>query len=155
MIRSDQYNPKWINQKTNRNDQNNQVNYEINVNNEENYPLINESSEWRSFFPPVHNRVTIPDAPPPGPAPCPSPCVSPWLQTRVCVCVLCRYVTEFVDLGNVSALRTFRVLRALKTISVIPGEAAASTHAAAPTPHHARHASSAALAFGLCSGHAH
>lgn len=35
---------------------------------------------------------------------------------------LSRYVTEFVDLGNVSALRTFRVLRALKTISVIPGE---------------------------------
>lgn len=33
-----------------------------------------------------------------------------------------RYVTEFIDLGNVSALRTFRVLRALKTISVIPGE---------------------------------
>ncbi|TKS80254.1 Zinc finger protein ZFMSA12A [Collichthys lucidus] len=33
----------------------------------------------------------------------------------------CRYVTEFIDLGNVSALRTFRVLRALKTISVIPG----------------------------------
>ncbi|MGH0132139.1 UNVERIFIED_CONTAM: hypothetical protein FKN15_050000 [Acipenser sinensis] len=32
-----------------------------------------------------------------------------------------RYLTEFVDLGNVSALRTFRVLRALKTISVIPG----------------------------------
>uniref|UniRef100_A0A672V8L6 Sodium channel protein n=1 Tax=Strigops habroptila TaxID=2489341 RepID=A0A672V8L6_STRHB len=31
------------------------------------------------------------------------------------------YVTEFVDLGNVSALRTFRVLRALKTVSVIPG----------------------------------
>ncbi|XP_064862145.1 sodium channel, voltage-gated, type I-like, alpha isoform X2 [Oncorhynchus nerka] len=31
------------------------------------------------------------------------------------------YVTSFVDLGNVSALRTFRVLRALKTISVIPG----------------------------------
>uniref|UniRef100_A0A3B4AKX0 Sodium channel protein n=1 Tax=Periophthalmus magnuspinnatus TaxID=409849 RepID=A0A3B4AKX0_9GOBI len=31
------------------------------------------------------------------------------------------YVTEFVDLGNVSALRTFRVLRALKTITVIPG----------------------------------
>ncbi|KAK1332585.1 hypothetical protein QTO34_007268 [Cnephaeus nilssonii] len=32
-----------------------------------------------------------------------------------------RYTTEFVDLGNVSALRTFRVLRALKTISVISG----------------------------------
>lgn len=29
-----------------------------------------------------------------------------------------------MDLGNVSALRTFRVLRALKTISVIPGERA-------------------------------
>uniref|UniRef100_A0A8D0G6F2 Sodium channel protein n=1 Tax=Sphenodon punctatus TaxID=8508 RepID=A0A8D0G6F2_SPHPU len=35
--------------------------------------------------------------------------------------ILMAYVTEFVDLGNVSALRTFRVLRALKTISVIPG----------------------------------
>lgn len=34
---------------------------------------------------------------------------------------LLRYVTEFVDLGNISALRTFRVLRALKTITVIPG----------------------------------
>lgn len=33
-----------------------------------------------------------------------------------------RYITEFVDLGNVSALRTFRVLRALKTITVIPGQ---------------------------------
>ncbi|XP_034718716.1 sodium channel protein type 2 subunit alpha-like [Etheostoma cragini] len=49
--------------------------------------------------------------------------------TPLCVCLFlclclpprCRYVTEFVDLGNVSALRTFRVLRALKTISVIPG----------------------------------
>uniref|UniRef100_A0A8C9ZNL0 Sodium channel, voltage gated, type V-like, alpha b n=1 Tax=Sander lucioperca TaxID=283035 RepID=A0A8C9ZNL0_SANLU len=30
-------------------------------------------------------------------------------------------IVMFVDLGNVSALRTFRVLRALKTISVIPG----------------------------------
>lgn len=41
-----------------------------------------------------------------------------------CLSACCRYVTEFVDLGNVSALRTFRVLRALKTISVIPGETA-------------------------------
>lgn len=41
----------------------------------------------------------------------------------LCVILPCyRYITEFVDLGNVSALRTFRVLRALKTISVIPGE---------------------------------
>uniref|UniRef100_A0A674GMP9 Sodium channel protein n=1 Tax=Taeniopygia guttata TaxID=59729 RepID=A0A674GMP9_TAEGU len=36
--------------------------------------------------------------------------------------VICfAYITEFVNLGNLSALRTFRVLRALKTISVIPG----------------------------------
>ncbi len=53
-----------------------------------------------------------------------------WCSWCVCGCHWClcvilpyfRYVTEFVDLGNVSALRTFRVLRALKTISVIPGE---------------------------------
>ncbi|KTG42585.1 hypothetical protein cypCar_00003250 [Cyprinus carpio] len=54
------------------------------------------------------------------------------LGVRVCILVFfsflppcsgqALYVTEFVDLGNVSALRTFRVLRALKTISVIPGE---------------------------------
>lgn len=43
--------------------------------------------------------------------------------TVSCVNFPCyRYTTEFVDLGNVSALRTFRVLRALKTISVISGE---------------------------------
>lgn len=48
-------------------------------------------------------------------------CVS-W-GSVLCVILPCyRYITEFVDLGNVSALRTFRVLRALKTISVIPGE---------------------------------
>uniref|UniRef100_A0A672VCA8 Sodium channel protein n=1 Tax=Strigops habroptila TaxID=2489341 RepID=A0A672VCA8_STRHB len=41
-----------------------------------------------------------------------------WLDFTV---ITFAYVTEFVDLGNVSALRTFRVLRALKTISVIPG----------------------------------
>ncbi|XP_034427579.1 sodium channel protein type 4 subunit alpha-like isoform X3 [Hippoglossus hippoglossus] len=41
-----------------------------------------------------------------------------WLDFSV---IVMAYVTEFVDLGNVSALRTFRVLRALKTISVIPG----------------------------------
>uniref|UniRef100_A0A8C8SMQ1 Sodium channel protein n=1 Tax=Pelusios castaneus TaxID=367368 RepID=A0A8C8SMQ1_9SAUR len=35
--------------------------------------------------------------------------------------IVTAYITEFVDLGNVSALRTFRVLRALKTISVISG----------------------------------
>ncbi|XP_066490781.1 sodium channel protein type 2 subunit alpha-like isoform X4 [Tiliqua scincoides] len=41
-----------------------------------------------------------------------------WLDFTV---IVFAYVTEFVNLGNVSALRTFRVLRALKTISVIPG----------------------------------
>uniref|UniRef100_H0VCL0 Sodium channel protein n=1 Tax=Cavia porcellus TaxID=10141 RepID=H0VCL0_CAVPO len=41
-----------------------------------------------------------------------------WLDFSV---ILMAYVTEFVDLGNISALRTFRVLRALKTITVIPG----------------------------------
>ncbi|XP_056390863.1 sodium channel protein type 2 subunit alpha-like isoform X2 [Hyla sarda] len=41
-----------------------------------------------------------------------------WLDFSV---ILLAYITEFVNLGNVSALRTFRVLRALKTISVIPG----------------------------------
>ncbi|KAG8432389.1 hypothetical protein GDO86_016869 [Hymenochirus boettgeri] len=44
----------------------------------------------------------------------------PWNWLDFSVIVLA-YVTEFVELGNVSALRTFRVLRALKTISVIPG----------------------------------
>uniref|UniRef100_A0A8C5I7L5 Sodium channel protein n=1 Tax=Gouania willdenowi TaxID=441366 RepID=A0A8C5I7L5_GOUWI len=33
----------------------------------------------------------------------------------------CRYITAFVKLGSLSVLRTFRVLRALKAISVIPG----------------------------------
>ncbi|KAL7881870.1 hypothetical protein AOLI_G00087190 [Acnodon oligacanthus] len=41
-----------------------------------------------------------------------------WLDFSV---IVMAFVTEFVKLGNVSALRTFRVLRALKTISVIPG----------------------------------
>ncbi|KAM5265276.1 sodium channel protein type 9 subunit alpha isoform 3-T3 [Hipposideros larvatus] len=41
-----------------------------------------------------------------------------WLDFIV---IVFAYLTEFVNLGNVSALRTFRVLRALKTISVIPG----------------------------------
>lgn len=48
-----------------------------------------------------------------------------------------RYLTEFVDLGNISALRTFRVLRALKTITVIPGtgeERGPSAQAIRPPP---------------------
>ncbi|XP_032364130.1 sodium channel protein type 4 subunit alpha B [Etheostoma spectabile] len=41
-----------------------------------------------------------------------------WLDFMV---ISMAYLTEFIDLGNVSVLRTFRVLRALKTITVIPG----------------------------------
>ncbi|XP_078250797.1 LOW QUALITY PROTEIN: sodium channel protein type 2 subunit alpha [Pogona vitticeps] len=55
------------------------------------------------------------------PAPCTSDCFLCAVIVFVCELPYYRYVTEFVDLGNVSALRTFRVLRALKTISVIPG----------------------------------
>lgn len=33
-----------------------------------------------------------------------------------------RYVTMGIDLGNLAALRTFRVLRALKTVAIIPGK---------------------------------
>ncbi len=35
--------------------------------------------------------------------------------------IIFRYITFFVNLGKVTVLRTFRVLRALKTIAVIPG----------------------------------
>lgn len=31
------------------------------------------------------------------------------------------YVTMGIDLGNLAALRTFRVLRALKTVAIVPG----------------------------------
>ena len=34
---------------------------------------------------------------------------------------VCRYLTMGIDLGNLAALRTFRVLRALKTVAIIPG----------------------------------
>ncbi len=33
-----------------------------------------------------------------------------------------RYITMAVKLGNLAALRTFRVLRALKSIAVVPGK---------------------------------
>ncbi|XP_078316453.1 sodium channel protein para-like isoform X17 [Crassostrea virginica] len=41
-----------------------------------------------------------------------------WLDFAV---ISLAYITMGVDLGNLSALRTFRVLRALKTVAVIPG----------------------------------
>ena len=53
---------------------------------------------------------------------CYSACFVSWCSVLCVILPRYRYITEFVDLGNVSALRTFRVLRALKTISVIPGE---------------------------------
>lgn len=41
---------------------------------------------------------------------------------NVCdVRVYCSYVTMGIDLGNLAALRTFRVLRALKTVAIVPG----------------------------------
>ena len=40
---------------------------------------------------------------------------------RSIACDPFRYFTFFVHLGNVSVLRTFRVLRALKTVAVVPG----------------------------------
>lgn len=42
-----------------------------------------------------------------------------------------RLLTEFIKVGNLQALRTFRVLRALKTISVIPGKPGCHQGAAA------------------------
>lgn len=44
------------------------------------------------------------------------------LFVHIIVMWLCRFLTEFIKVGNLQALRTFRVLRALKTISVIPGK---------------------------------
>ncbi|KAK9396059.1 sodium channel protein type 5 subunit alpha-like [Crotalus adamanteus] len=41
-----------------------------------------------------------------------------WLDFSV---ILMAYIGDFIDLGNVSVLRMFRVLRALKTISIVPG----------------------------------
>lgn len=69
----------------------------------------------------------------------------------VCVCDLphYRYVTEFVDLGNVSALRTFRVLRALKTISVIPGEQTRAQDPSCRVPILSRSFLSATLGTGI------
>ncbi|XP_076370116.1 sodium channel protein para-like isoform X2 [Tachypleus tridentatus] len=44
----------------------------------------------------------------------------PWNWLDFIVITLA-YVTMGVDLGNLSALRTFRVLRALKTVAIVPG----------------------------------
>ncbi|CAF4448675.1 unnamed protein product, partial [Adineta steineri] len=45
----------------------------------------------------------------------------PWNWLDFIVITLA-YITFFVNLGNVSVLRTFRVLRALKTVAVVPAK---------------------------------
>ncbi|GAB6018918.1 hypothetical protein CHUAL_000570 [Chamberlinius hualienensis] len=45
---------------------------------------------------------------------------SPWNWLDFTVIVL-GFITIFVEVGNLSGLRTFRVLRALKTVSILPG----------------------------------
>ena len=42
-----------------------------------------------------------------------------WLDFIV---VALAYVTMMTDIGNVSGLRTFRVLRAFKSLSIVPGK---------------------------------
>ena len=41
-----------------------------------------------------------------------------WLDFLV---IVSGYLTSFIEMGNLAGLRTFRVLRALKTISILPG----------------------------------
>lgn len=48
---------------------------------------------------------------------------SPWNWLDFVV-ILSGYATLAVEIGNLAGLRTFRVLRALKTVSIIPGEEA-------------------------------
>ena len=45
----------------------------------------------------------------------------PWNWLDFIVIALAYLTMGFADLGNLSALRTFRVLRALKTVAIIPG----------------------------------
>ena len=42
-------------------------------------------------------------------------------QPRTTLSMDTRYITFFINLGKVAVLRTFRVLRALKTVAVVPG----------------------------------
>lgn len=49
---------------------------------------------------------------------------SPWNWLDFVV-ILSGYATLAVEIGNLAGLRTFRVLRALKTVSIIPGTAGA------------------------------
>jgi len=42
-----------------------------------------------------------------------------WLDFTV---IFSGYLTSFIEMGNLAGLRTFRVLRALKTVSIMPSE---------------------------------
>lgn len=42
-----------------------------------------------------------------------------WLDFTV---ILSGYLTSFIEMGNLAGLRTFRVLRALKTVAILPSK---------------------------------
>ena len=42
-----------------------------------------------------------------------------WLDFTV---IVSGYLTSFIEMGNLAGLRTFRVLRALKTVSIMPSK---------------------------------
>ena len=46
---------------------------------------------------------------------------SPWNWLDFLV-IFSGYLTSFIEMGNLAGLRTFRVLRALKTISILPSK---------------------------------
>ena len=46
---------------------------------------------------------------------------SPWNWLDFLV-ITSGYLTSFIEMGNLAGLRTFRVLRALKTISILPSK---------------------------------
>ena len=46
----------------------------------------------------------------------------PRFTSKTFLNIIHRYITMGIDLGNLAALRTFRVLRALKTVAIIPGK---------------------------------
>ena len=50
---------------------------------------------------------------------------SPWNWLDFVV-ILSGYATLTIEMGNLAGLRTFRVLRALKTVSIIPGSTSLS-----------------------------
>lgn len=46
----------------------------------------------------------------------------PWNWLDFAVIIMAYLTIVIQDLGNLSVMRTFRVLRALKTVAIIPGE---------------------------------